>query len=76
MTHDTRRDTLAAKMMVASFTVRDLLAKISVLEKTTELSLNEKLEQIKIIRDEIAKVGVEIDSIKREITLLNAYSVN
>lgn len=76
MTYDARRDGLAAKMLVASFTVRDLLAKISVLEKTTELSLNEKLEQIKIIKEEITKVGVEIDSIKREITLLNAYSVN
>lgn len=76
MTYDARRDGLAAKMLVASFTVRDLLAKISVLETSTELSLNEKLEQIKIIKEEITKVGVEIDSIKREITLLNAYSVN
>ena len=76
MSNGIRKDALAAKMLVASFTVRDLLAKIAVLETTTELSLNEKLEQIKIIKDEITKVGVEIDSIKKEFTLLNAYSVN
>jgi hypothetical protein len=76
MVADLRKNTLATKMLIASYTVRDLLSKISVLESDQELSLNEKLEQIKIIRDEITKVGTEIADIKNELTLLNAYSVN
>jgi hypothetical protein len=76
MSDDLRKGALATKMLIASYTVRDLLSKISALETNQELSLNEKLEQIKIIKDEITKVGTEIDSIKREIKLLSEYSIN
>lgn len=74
--NDTRRDQLAIKMLLASYTVKDLLSKIAALEVDEELSLNEKFSQIKMIREEMTKVGTEIDNIKREFTLLNAYSVN
>lgn len=37
---------------------------------------NEKLTEIKKIKEEITKVGTEIDSIKQEITLLSAYNIN
>lgn len=73
---DWRKDQLAAKMMTCSWTLRELLTRIGELENDKELSMNEKVVQIKIIKDEITKVGTEIASIKKEITLLNAYSVN
>jgi hypothetical protein len=73
---DIRRDQLAAKMLVASYTARNLLERIGALEADKELTTEEKFTQIKIIREEISKVGTEIDSIKKEITLLNAYTVN
>jgi hypothetical protein len=73
---DIRRDQLAAKMLVCSYTARNLLERIGALEADTGLTSEEKFAQIKIIREEISKVGTEIDSIKKEITLLNAYSVN
>ena len=73
---DWHKDQLAAKMMTCSWTLRELLTRIGELENDKELSMNEKMVQIKIIKDEITKVGTEIASIKKEITLLNAYSVN
>ena len=73
---DIRRDQLAAKMLVASYTARNLLERIGALEADKELTTEEKFTQIKIIREEMNKVGMEIDSIKKEITLLNAYTVN
>ena len=73
---DWHKDQLAVKMLTCSWTVRELITQIAALENNTELSMNEKIAQIKIIKDEITKVGTEIASIKKEITLLNAYSVN
>ena len=73
---DWRKDQLAAKMMTCSWTVRELLTRIADLENDKELSMNEKMVQIKIIKDEISKVGTDIANIKRELTLINTYSVN
>jgi len=73
---DIKRDQLAAKMLACNWTARNLLARIGALEADKELTLEEKFAQIKIIREEISKVGTEIDSIKKEIKLLNAYTVN
>ena len=73
---DIRRNQLAAKMLVASYTVRELLDKIRTLETATEVPLEEKISEIKKIREEMTKVGTEIDSIKKEITLLKSYNVN
>lgn len=74
--NDVRRDQLAAKMLVCSYTVRGLLEKIRTLEAAMDVPLEEKLSQIKKIRDEMTKVSTEIDSIKKEITLLKSYNVN
>lgn len=71
-----RRDQLAAKWLACNHTARNLLERITALENNTELSLEEKFVQIKIIREEISKVGIEVDSIKREINLLTSYSIN
>lgn len=71
-----RRTTLVAKLLIASHTVRDLIAKIKEIEADTQTPSNEKLSEIKKIKEEITKVGTEIDSIKQEITLLSAYNIN
>lgn len=73
---ESRRVQLSANMLVCSYTVKNLLTKIYALEADTEVPLEEKLSQIKKIKDEITKVGAEIDKIKKEITLLNSYNVN
>jgi type I restriction-modification system DNA methylase subunit len=73
---DVRRDQLAAKMLVCSYIVRGLLDKIRTLEANTDVPFAEKISEIKKIKEEMTKVGTEIDSIKKEITLLKSYSVN
>lgn len=70
------RTLLSTKMLVCSFTVRDLLNKIHELENDTETPMETKISEIKKIRIEISKVGTEIDSIKKELTLLETYNVN
>ena len=71
-----RRAQLSANMLACSYTVKNLLSRIHDLEADAETSLEDKLSQIKKIREEMTKVGAEIDSIKKEITLLNTYNVN
>ena len=73
---DSRKITLNAKLVVAKHTVQSLLSQIKQIEGDTQTDVNEKLSQIKKIKEEIIKVGTEIDSIKREIKLLDDYSVN
>jgi hypothetical protein len=68
--------TLNARLLIANHTLKVLLSQISQIEADQKMSSNEKLSQIKKIREEITKVGTEIDSIKREFTLLNSYSIN
>lgn len=65
-----------AKLLIAIHIVRDLISKIKEIEAAIETPPNEKLSEIKKIREEITKVGTEIDSIKQEITLLGAYNIN
>ena len=74
--NDYRRVQLSTNMLICSYTVKKLLLKIAELEQDTEAPLEAKLSEIKKIKDEITKVSTEIDSIKKEITLLNDYSVN
>lgn len=72
----TRRDQLAANMLVCTHTIKTLIIRIADLENDKQLSNEEKFEQIKNIKLEISKVGMEIDSIKKEITLISDYSIN
>jgi type I restriction-modification system DNA methylase subunit len=71
-----RRISLNARVVVAKHTLRNLLGQIKEIEEDTQTDVTVKLSQIKKIKEEITKVGTEIDSIKREITLLNTYNVN
>ena len=73
---DVRRNQLAAKMLVCSYTAKDLLKRINSLEADTQLTNEEKFAQLKTINEDLNKIGQEIDSVKNEIKLLNTYSVN
>ena len=73
---DFRRISLNAKLVVCSHTVKSLMVQISEIEADTQVPANEKLSKIKIIREELSKVGMEIDTVKKEIKLLNEYSIN
>jgi peptidoglycan hydrolase CwlO-like protein len=75
MSYD-RRISLNARVVVAKHTLRNLIGQIKEIEGNAQTDVNVKLSQIKKIKEEITKVGMEIDSIKREITLLNTYNVN
>lgn len=74
--NDDRRVQLSTNMLVCNFTVKKLLLRIAELEQDADAPLETKLTEIKKIKDEITKVGTEIDSIKKEITLLNTFNVN
>lgn len=74
--NDSRRISLSAKLLVCTHTVRSLITQIKEIEVDAKASVNEKLSKIKMIREEINKVGTEIDKLKKEIILLNTYSVN
>jgi peptidoglycan hydrolase CwlO-like protein len=67
---------IAAKFLVATHMLKDLLSKIDEIEKDPNLTVSEKRVEIKKIREDIAKVGTEIDNLKKEITLLNTHRVN
>jgi len=56
--------------------LKDHIARIEAVEKDSETSTDDRLVQIKKIRAEIDKVGMEIDNIKKEIMILNKYSLN
>ncbi len=55
---------------------KPFLKQIDILEVNLEISPSEKLTEIKKIRDQLDKVGMEIDMIIKEINLLNTYRVN
>jgi hypothetical protein len=71
-----RKENLTNRMVIASHLVKSLLSQIKEIETNEKTSANEKLSQIKKIREEISKVGTEIDSVKNEINLLTTYNVN
>lgn len=64
------------KLMKCKLQLNDLLSKIKEIEESLELSENSKIDQIEIIRSEIAKIAQEIDGIKKEINLLDGFRVN
>jgi hypothetical protein len=67
---------LGARLSIAIGTVKMLMQKIREIEADAQTPAIQKLFEIKKIKEELSKVGEEIDSIKREITLLNEYRVN
>jgi hypothetical protein len=67
---------LELKLVEAAGTVRKLLEEIYEIEADTQMPDITKLSRIQKIRAELTKVNVEIDNVKKEITLLNSYRVN
>jgi hypothetical protein len=67
---------LNSKMLIAIYTINDLLAQIKKIESDVQIPIIEKLSQIKNIKEAISKVGEEVDNIKREITLLSSHKMN
>ena len=74
--NDERLAQLSSNMLACRHTVKKLLRRIFDLELDTETSSEEKMPEIKKIKDEMMKVGVEIDKINQEIRLLRNYNVN
>jgi hypothetical protein len=71
-----RKNDLATRLFAATHSIHSLISRIKEIEEDILTPPIEKISQIKKIRQEMTKVGMEIDSIKAEITLLNRYNVN
>jgi hypothetical protein len=71
-----QKDLLASRLFVTTSKLYSLIGKIKEIEEDSQTPTIEKISQIKKIREEMSKVGTEIDSIKKEITLLNKYKLN
>lgn len=77
MTNEAKLDPkILSRLSAARHTIKNLLSQINIVENDNDMLTSDKLDKIKKIQEEITKVGMEIDSIKREIILLNAYDVN
>jgi division protein CdvB (Snf7/Vps24/ESCRT-III family) len=77
MTSDLASTTiLGAKLLIAIDAVKSLTAKIKELEEDMQTPVIQKLSQIKKIKEELSKVGTEIDMIKKSIKLLSDYHIN
>lgn len=70
------KELLSSKLLVYSSRLKELIKQIKILEDDTVTPPKEKASQIKIIREELNKVGMEIDKIKKEIMLIKQYGVN
>lgn len=64
------------KLFVCKLKLEQLLDQIKKIEINDQLSVSDKISKIKIIKTEIDKVGQEIDTIKKEITLLRTRNIN
>lgn len=67
---------LSAKLSAAYQSVKGLMIKLNHLESDMQTPVIEKLSQIKKIREELGKIGEEIDILKGNIKLLKNYQVN
>ena len=71
-----RKIDLITRMFMCRQIIKDLLAEISVLEADKEMSSESKLSEIKKIREELSKVGTEIDNLKKELKLITTCDIN
>lgn len=74
--NDDRLAQLSSDMLACRYTVKKLLRRIFDLELDTETSSEDKMPEIKKIKDEMMKVGEDIAKINQEIRLLRDYNVN
>jgi len=71
-----RHRNLRINLVVCQTIIKGYLLHLDTIEKEPDTSIEEKFAQIAKIREEITKVGTEIDILKKEINLLATYSVN
>ena len=71
-----KRSTYFDQLVAAQYIVKNLLNQIDDVENDFKSSISDRLVKIKKIKEELSKVGMEIDNIKREIRLLTAYNIN
>ncbi len=76
MHSETRKAQLAIQLKFCVDILKDLFAQIQCIENDTQASNNDKLLKIKKIREELSKVGTEIDSIKKEIKITQTQGLN
>ena len=73
---DKRSPMIASRLLIATHNVRQLIERIKEVEDDPQMTGADKLSEIKKIKAEIGKLNGEIDTIKKEITLMKMYSVN
>lgn len=56
--------------------VKGLIKEMDVVEFNPNLTKDQKLEELQKIRDELNKVTLEIDNVKKEIKLLSTRHLN
>jgi hypothetical protein len=66
----------SAQMAAYAIMLQDLLSQIKEIEDDKISDTNEKFSKIKKIREEITKVGTEIDNAKKGLTLVSSYKIN
>jgi hypothetical protein len=71
-----RKTQLTIKMKVCLHVLKTLLQQIKTIEADKQAPINDRLLQIKKIQEELSKVGTEIDTIKKEIKLIQTYNLN
>lgn len=71
-----RKATLSARLLICKQNVQDLLRQIDAIEVDTQTSNEAKLAQTQKIREEMNRIGEEVDTIKKSIILLDTYKVN
>jgi len=76
MTPEAKKSQLAIQLQLYSNILKDLLNQIKCIENDNQTSNNDKFLQMKKIRDELSKVGTEIDSIKKEIKIVHTQNLN
>lgn len=67
---------LQAKLIIYKDDIRFLLKRLDDIEQDTQTTNENKLVEVKKIREEMSKISKEIDKIRQDITLLDAHKVN
>lgn len=67
---------LIAQLLICRQNVQELLQQIATIEADTQTSNEAKIAQTQKIREDLKKISEEVDKIKGDITLLEAYEVN
>lgn len=75
-----KKEELFHRITNCKYRLKILLLRIeeaqAAIDGKSNVDLNTQISEIKIIRQDIAKVNQEIDIIKREINLISGYQIN